>query len=57
MEETKTVLIAGGSGLIGKQLTKLLEEQGYLVYKLSRNATKQGDIQWDPKSKKWTKSN
>lgn len=52
MEETKTVLIAGGSGLIGKQLTKLLEEQGYLVYKLSRNATKQGDIQWDPKSKK-----
>lgn len=52
MEETKTVLIAGGSGLIGKQLTKLLIERGYMVYKLSRNAGKQGYIQWDPKLKK-----
>ena len=52
MEETKTVLIAGGSGLIGKQLTKMLKERGYSVYKLSRNAGKQGYIQWDPKLKK-----
>jgi uncharacterized protein (TIGR01777 family) len=52
METTKTVLIAGGSGLIGKQLTKMLIERGYLVYKLSRSGGKQGYIQWDPKSKK-----
>ena len=51
MEETKTVLIAGGSGLIGKQLTKVFKERGYRVYKLSRNARKQGHIQWDPKTK------
>jgi uncharacterized protein (TIGR01777 family) len=51
MEETKTVLIAGGSGLIGKQLTKVFKERGYRVYKLSRNARKQGHIEWNPKTK------
>jgi uncharacterized protein (TIGR01777 family) len=51
MEETKTVLIAGGSGLIGKQLTKVFKERGYLVYKLSRNAHAADHIQWDPKTK------
>jgi uncharacterized protein (TIGR01777 family) len=51
MEEIKTVLIAGGSGLIGRQLTKVLKERGYRVYKLSRNARKQGQIQWNPKTK------
>ena len=52
MDTTKSVLIAGGSGLIGKQLTKMLIERGYSVYKLSRNAGKQGYIQWDPRLKK-----
>lgn len=51
MEELKTVLIAGGSGLIGKQLTKFFKERGYRVYKLSRNARKQGHVQWNPKTK------
>jgi len=51
MEEIKTVLIAGGSGLIGRQLTKVLKERGCRVYKLSRNARKQGQIQWNPKTK------
>jgi len=51
MEELKTVLIAGGSGLIGKQLTKVFKERGYRVYKLSRNARKQGHVQWNPKMK------
>ncbi len=51
MEEIKTVLIAGGSGLIGRQLTKVLKERGYRVYKLSRNARKQGQVQWIPKTK------
>jgi uncharacterized protein len=52
MDTTKSVLIAGGSGLIGKQLTKMLIKRGYSVYKLSRNAGKQGYIQWDPRLKK-----
>ena len=51
MEAIKTALIAGGSGLIGKQLTKVLKERGYRVYKLSRNARKQGHVQWDPRTK------
>ena len=51
MEEIKTVLIAGGSGLIGRQLTKVLKERGCRVYKLSRNARKQGQVQWNPKTK------
>ena len=48
MEDTKTVLIAGGSGLIGKHLTKVFKERGYRVYKLTRNARKQGQVQWNP---------
>lgn len=32
------VLIAGGTGLIGQRLSKLLNEQGFLVQHLSRNA-------------------
>lgn len=51
MEETKTVLIAGGSGLIGKQLTKVLKERGYHVYNLSRSGHAEDHIQWDPKTK------
>jgi uncharacterized protein (TIGR01777 family) len=51
MNEVKTILIAGGSGLIGKQLTKVLKERGYLVYKLSRNTRNQEHIQWNPKTK------
>lgn len=52
MEEIKTVLIAGGSGLIGKQLTKLFKERGYRVYKLSRFPKKQGHVYWNPKARK-----
>ena len=33
----KTVLITGGSGLVGKPLTKALLEKGYKVHHLSRN--------------------
>ena len=32
----KTVLIAGGSGLIGQHLSKMLEERSYKVIHLSR---------------------
>ena len=52
MEEFKTVLIAGGSGLIGKKLTKVFKERGYRVYKLTRFPKKQGHVYWNPKAKK-----
>jgi len=47
----KTVLITGGSGLIGKPLTKALLEKGYGVHHLSRskNSKIEGvkNFQWD----------
>jgi uncharacterized protein (TIGR01777 family) len=44
------VLITGGSGLVGKALTALLEMEGYQVYHLSRNKTAKSARQrfWDP---------
>ena len=39
------VLIAGGSGLIGRRLTEMLRQAGYEVNWLSRHASKSGDIQ------------
>ena len=39
-----TVLISGGTGLIGKQLTKLLIKKGYTVNILSRNKTSNPNI-------------
>jgi len=44
----KTVLIAGGTGLIGKTLSSLLNQKGYRVYKLTRKAKKRGHIYWNP---------
>lgn len=49
----KNVLIAGGSGLVGKRLSELLSEKGYTVSWLSRRASKSGRFpayQWDLKS-------
>lgn len=46
-----TVLIAGGSGLLGRRLSQLLEDRGYAVRWLSRKAGQQGQIKvyaWDP---------
>jgi len=46
-----TVLITGGSGLIGRYLTSLLLENGYNVSCLSRSGIKPGKInvyKWDP---------
>ena len=47
-----TVLIAGGSGLIGGQLTRHFKDRGFRVYKLTRKPTKQGHIFWDPQQEK-----
>ena len=44
----KTVLIAGGCGLIGKHLQKRLTAKGYKVYSLTRRAKARGQIYWDP---------
>jgi len=47
----KTVLISGGSGLIGKQLYRTLAKAGYSPLVLSRNeklASRSDFIHWDP---------
>lgn len=52
-DEIKTVLITGGTGLVGTELSKLLSSSGYTVTHLSRNP-KQKDYQtfyWDVEKK------
>lgn len=50
----ETVLIAGGTGLVGKRLTQILADQGYAVILLTRSASKGKVVssvryaQWDP---------
>ena len=46
--ERKTILIAGGSGLIGRALCDKLRNKGHVVYVLSRGPKKAGDIFWNP---------
>ncbi len=43
----KNILITGGSGLVGKQLTALLEQKGYEVAWLSRKAQQRTHFIWD----------
>lgn len=38
--KTKTVLIAGGSGLVGKRLTSILVDKGYIIHILTRSASR-----------------
>ncbi|SNS53526.1 hypothetical protein SAMN05421640_0563 [Ekhidna lutea] len=47
----KTVLIAGGTGLLGTELSKLLTNKGYTVTHLSRNPTQKSyqTFYWDVK--------
>jgi uncharacterized protein (TIGR01777 family) len=51
-----TVLIAGGSGLIGGHLTRHIKDRGFRVYKLTRKPSKQGHIFWDPQAEKMSTS-
>src|SRR4030095_3526987 len=45
------VLIAGGSGFLGKALTSSLKNDGHEVITLSRRASRHSDqIQWDGKT-------
>lgn len=50
----KNILITGGSGLIGNEITELLEKKGYKVAWLSRNPDnyKQKSFFWDVKAQK-----
>ncbi|MDX5340546.1 MAG: TIGR01777 family oxidoreductase [Cyclobacteriaceae bacterium] len=43
----KNILISGGSGLIGNQITTLLEKKGYEVAWLSRSEQKRKSFLWD----------
>lgn len=51
MARSLTVLIAGGTGMIGTALVPLLEESGHTVFLLSRTAGT-GRILWEPGSVK-----
>jgi uncharacterized protein (TIGR01777 family) len=46
MSETKTILITGATGLIGRPLCQQLTAAGHAVRTLSRG--KSGDFRWDP---------
>ena len=50
--ETSYILIAGGSGLIGRKLSEYLYERGYQVGVLTRTPKLETDIYWDPNKKK-----
>jgi len=43
----KNILITGGSGLVGKQLTTLLEQKGYAVAWLSRKPQQRSHFLWN----------
>lgn len=46
-----TVLIAGGTGLIGQRLKQLLEKKGYTVLVLTRHPKASHEVYWDPSQK------
>lgn len=45
----KTIVVAGGTGLIGKRLVNLLRDSGYKVNVLSRKPKNEGEFYWDPR--------
>lgn len=48
MTDSKTILITGATGLIGRPLCRQLKASGHQIRTLSRG--KSGDFQWDPAS-------
>ncbi len=46
----QTVLIAGGTGLIGARLAEIFQEKGYVVRILTRRPKGPGQFGWDPLS-------
>ena len=54
LQENPSVLITGGSGLVGRYLTSTLLSEGYKVSHLSRNVNQFGKVRvfrWDPEKK------
>ncbi len=45
--QNKTILIAGGTGLVGSRLQEIAEKSGYDCYILTRNPKSKNHIQWD----------
>lgn len=52
LQLTKTVLLAGGSGLIGQKLKNAFEQKGFKVLILTRHPKHASDIFWDPNKQK-----
>ena len=48
MTAPKTILMAGGSGLIGRSLSISLRERGHSVLILTRNPKSESDVFWNP---------
>ncbi|MCX6253262.1 MAG: NAD-dependent epimerase/dehydratase family protein [Bacteroidia bacterium] len=51
LQKNPSVLITGGSGLVGKYLTSALLSEGYIMSHLSRNASQFGKVRifrWNP---------
>lgn len=55
-DDMPTVLIAGGSGLIGGHLTRHFKDRGFRVYKLTRKPRKHGHIFWNPQAQEMSTS-
>ena len=51
LQLASTILIAGGSGLIGQSLKSALEKKGFEVLILTRRPKKATDVFWDPMKK------
>jgi len=49
-ETNRKVVLAGGSGFLGRNLKLLLEQEGFLVKVLTRNPKTNDDIHWDAKT-------
>lgn len=48
MTKTTTILLAGGTGLIGSRMSDLLRQRGYTVRLLSRSPKGKDQFAWDP---------
>lgn len=43
-----TIVVAGGSGFLGRKLVRRLEQDGHAVTVLTRRPTRSADVEWNP---------